>query len=175
MYVSLIMDCTDCFPKTIYWLINELESVTLPCTHSQALEAYPQAFLWVTAYAHWVMNPKSQRRKSNTPGASSHSLATAAVSEQTDNNTGAKSDCTPPPSVTCVRIHSWKTWHMLQMKPLNILSQLVTYDRKVLSKIGPHSSTKTLILEKDLNNVIKKPLFYTECINRISFDLFASK
>lgn len=38
MYISLIID-TNCFSKTIYWLIIELESVTLPCTHSEVLEA----------------------------------------------------------------------------------------------------------------------------------------
>lgn len=44
MYVSLIMDCTNCFPKTIYWVIAELELVALHRTQSPALEEYPWAF-----------------------------------------------------------------------------------------------------------------------------------
>lgn len=45
----------------------------------------------------WMMNPKSQRRKSNTSGASSHSLASAAVSEETDSNAGEKMGPHNPP------------------------------------------------------------------------------
>lgn len=67
---------------------TELESVASDSTQRRDMPglrgAWPRGLFMGHSQCSWMMNPKSQRRKSNTSGAGSHSLTTGAVSGETD-------------------------------------------------------------------------------------------
>lgn len=63
---------------------------------------------------------------------------------------------------------------MFQMKPLNILSQLVTYDREVLPKMGLHNSTPAF--REGTKEHYQKPITLpSNYENGVGFDAFAHK
>lgn len=131
--VSLIMDYIYFFPLKPSSLTHQVSWNLSPATARSAVTrrapggAWPRGLFMGHSQCSWMMNPKSQRRKSNTSGAGSHSLTTGAVSGETD---GKRTPPPTPPHPTHTHTHTEPPGPPPPPARLRLLASEFTADRR---------------------------------------------